>query len=260
MTRIGIAGIGGRMGREVLAAAQSEADFAVTGGLVRPGSRAAVASTLGANTPLHEDPANLLADVDVVVDFTNPDCSLSLARECALEGRPLVCGTTGLSAAQLAELQELSNRTAIVYSRNMSAGIAALLSTISELVRALDGFDVEIVEMHHRHKTDAPSGTALAIAETVASALDRFENDSLVFGRHGVSPRQQHHIGVHAIRGGGNAGEHIVVLAGEGEELRVSHRAYGRRTFALGALRAARFLAEQPPGFYTMRGVIGAAR
>jgi len=202
MTRIGIAGIGGRMGREVLAAAQSEADFAVTGGLVRPGSRAAVASTLGANTPLHEDPANLLADVDVVVDFTNPDCSLSLARECALEGRPLVCGTTGLSAAQLAELQELSNRTAIVYSRNMSAGIAALLSTISELVRALDGFDVEIVEMHHRHKTDAPSGTALAIAETVASALDRFENDSLVFGRHGVSPRQQHHIGIHAVRGG----------------------------------------------------------
>jgi 4-hydroxy-tetrahydrodipicolinate reductase len=260
MTRIGIAGIGGRMGREVLAVAQTEANMAVTSGLVRAGSRSAVASTLGTSTPLHEDPAELLADVDVVIDFTNPNCSVSLARECAAEGRPLVCGTTGLSAAQLAELQELSNRTAIVYSRNMSVGIAALLASISELVRALDGFDIEIIEMHHRHKADAPSGTALAIAETVASSLDRIENDSLVFGRHGVSPRQQHHIGIHAVRGGGNAGEHIVVLAGEGEELRVSHRAYGRRTFALGALRAARFVAEQPPGFYAMRDVLGMGR
>ena len=260
MLRIGIAGIGGRMGRDVFAAARDDPGVTVAGGIVRPGTSQAIQASLGTVTPLFEDPAGLLPEIDVLVDFTTPESSISLACACANVGRPLVSGTTGLTPDQLVELRSLSSRTAIVYARNMSVGIAALLAAVSALARALDGYDVEIVEMHHRHKADAPSGTAQAIAETVAAALDRSGGDHLVFGRRGLAPREPGQIGIHSIRGGGNAGEHEVVIAGEGEELRVSHRAYSRRTFALGAMRSAHLLARQPPGFYTMSDVLGMAR
>jgi len=135
-------------------------------------------------------------------------------------------------------------------------GISALLAALPALVRSLQGYDIEIVEQHHRHKTDAPSGTALALAEAIAGALGADLSARASYGRHGHAPRRPGEIGIHAVRAGGNAGEHVVIIADEGEEIRVSHRAYSRRTFALGALRAAAWLRQQPPGWYGMADLI----
>jgi 4-hydroxy-tetrahydrodipicolinate reductase len=142
----------------------------------------------------------------------------------------------------------------------MSLGIATIAAVLPILVRALEGYDVEIVETHHRHKADAPSGTALVLAEAIASALDADLGSRAVYGREGVAPRQAGEIGIHAVRAGGNAGEHTVLLANEGEEIRITHRALSRRTFALGALRAAEFVVARPPGLYTMADYVSSRR
>jgi 4-hydroxy-tetrahydrodipicolinate reductase len=252
MVRIGIAGIGGRMGREVLAAAEADPSVQIVGGIERREHVAIRAAELGARIAVRGTAAELIPSIDVLIDFTSPDNTMMLASACAESGTRLVSGTTGLSSGQLAELQALAENTAIFYSRNMSVGINALLAALPELVKALDGYDIEIVEAHHRHKADAPSGTALAIAEVIAAAIELPLERHAVYGRYGVAARQPGDIGIHAVRGGGNSGEHTVVIADEGEEIRVSHRAYSRQTFALGALRAAHFLASQSAGFYTM--------
>lgn len=259
MIRLGIAGIAGRMGREIFEAADVDAAFSIAGGIVRPGTLAEATSAVGSGVPLVDDAAALLPKIDVLVDFTTPQATIALARACAEAGKPIVCGTTGLAPDQMTELEALSANTAIVYSRNMSAGVAAVLAALPPFVSALEGFDVEIVEMHHRHKVDAPSGTAAALAEAVVAARGRSDGGRLLFGRSGVAPREAGDIGIHALRGGGNAGEHTIVFASAGEEVRVSHRAYGRRAFALGALLGARFVASQKPGFYGMRDVLGMA-
>jgi 4-hydroxy-tetrahydrodipicolinate reductase len=258
MIRIGIAGIGGRMSREILAVAQADPGIHVGGGTERADLVETRAAELGSTVAVHADVADLLPTIDVLIDFTEPDYTLELARACARQGTSLVSGTTGLWEEQLAELRDLSTRTSIFYARNMSVGINALLAALPGLVQALDGYDIEIVEEHHRHKADAPSGTALAIAEAISAAVQRPLEHHAVYGRHGVSPRKPGDIGIHAVRAGGNAGEHTVIVANEGEEIRVSHRAYSRRTFALGALRASRFLADQPPGFFTMPDLLRA--
>jgi 4-hydroxy-tetrahydrodipicolinate reductase len=138
----------------------------------------------------------------------------------------------------------------------MSIGVNALLELLPLLAKALPGYDVEITEAHHKHKRDAPSGTALALGEAVASALGVNLADKANHGREGIEPREPGEIGFHAIRAGGNAGEHWVLFADEGEQIQVVHRAYSRRTFALGALRAAKWLASRPPGFYTMADLL----
>jgi 4-hydroxy-tetrahydrodipicolinate reductase len=258
MVRIGIAGISGRMGREVLAVTQADPDAEFIGGFVRPGRIDELASAFGQPVPLYDRLEELLGQVDVLIEFTSPDATLEIARHCAANRKPLVSGTTGLSAEQLAELHTLAQRTPIFYARNMSIGINAVLAALPGLVQALVGYDIEIVETHHRHKADAPSGTALAIAETIAAAVERPLDQHASYGRRGIAPRQRNEIGIHAVRGGGNTGEHTVILADEGEELRVSHRAYSRRTFALGALRAARFVSGQRLGFYAMSDLLHA--
>ncbi|MCC6793062.1 MAG: 4-hydroxy-tetrahydrodipicolinate reductase [Thermomicrobiales bacterium] len=260
MVRIGIAGIGGRMGREILAVLQTDPGLQLAGGLVRPERISELAGSFDRNVSLYDALAELIGRdgdrADVMVEFTGPDGTLAIARECAALGCPLVSGTTGLSADQLVELQSIARTIPVFYSRNMSVGISALLASLPSLVQALDGYDIEIVETHHRHKADAPSGTALALAEAISTAVSRPLEHHAVYGRHGVAPRQLGDIGIHAVRAGGNAGEHTIVIANEGEEIRVSHRAFSRRTFAIGALRAARFLVQQPPGFYTMTDLL----
>lgn len=258
MVRIGIAGIGGRMGREVLSVAQADPGVQVVGGLERPERVAERAAELGSRVAIHGNADELLPQIDVLIEFSKPDNTLALARACAARGTRLVSGTTGLSSVQLDELQALAERTPIFYARNMSVGVNAILSMLPDLARALEGYDIEIVEAHHRHKADAPSGTALALAEAIAAALARPLDRHAVYGRHGIAPRQPGEIGIHAVRAGGNAGEHTVVFADDGEEIRVSHRAYSRRTFALGAVRAARFLAGQPAGLYGMPDLLRA--
>lgn len=248
--RLIVAGCAGRMGREITAAAAADPDVQIVGGTRRPGSSApeGIDST--------EDVTALLANGDVVVDFTTPEATLTCARAAAVQGKAVVVGTTGLTQSQLDELRTLSKQAPILYSRNMSIGVNALLELLPLLARALPGYDVEITEAHHKHKKDAPSGTALALGEAVASALNVDLKQVANHGREGIEPREPGEIGFHAIRAGGNAGEHWVLFADEGEQIQVVHRAYSRRTFALGAVRAAKWLASRPPGFYTMADLL----
>lgn len=256
-TRIAVAGIAGRMGREVAAAAAEDPAFILSGGVVRPGSAAAGVRPAATDDPnptlrISTDLGTVLAGADVLIDFTSPEATVAHAAACAEAGVALVAGATGLGPDHLARLHEASKTVPVFYAPNMSPGIAALLAALPALVRALADHDVEVVETHHRHKADAPSGTALALADAIARARGADLDRAATFGRRGPSPRQPDEIGIHAIRAGGNAGEHTILLANEGEEIRLTHRAYGRRAFALGALRAARFLAGRPPGFYGM--------
>ena len=245
--RIGIAGIRGRMGREIAALAVTDQRVTLIGGLSR---RARTAETEPDGVRLFADVAALLPQIDVLIDFSAPVATVEHATACASAGVSMVCGTTGLDAAQMGVLRVAAARVAIFHAANMSPGVNAALAVLPALVRALQGYDVEIVEAHHRHKVDAPSGTALALARAVADASGGDLEGRLRHGREGARRRDPDEIGIHAIRSGGNPGEHEVILAGEGEELRLTHRAFSRASYAEGALRAARLIVGQPPGWY----------
>lgn len=253
MLHIGIAGIDGRMGREIVASAEGLADVNIVGGFAGPG----LATRLDSPAPCSPD--NLLAAIDALIDFSTPASVEHYAKVAAKDRLPYVCGVTGLNDGQMAALRDAASETPVFYARNMSLGIAAILAFLPELAATLADFDIEIVEMHHRRKTDAPSGTALALAEAIAAGRNVDLAASAVHGRSGHAPRTVGEIGIHAVRGGGNAGEHSVIFASDGEEIRVQHRALSRRTFADGALRAARFVVNQPPGLYGMVDLIHSA-
>jgi len=258
--RIAIAGIAGRMGREVAAVAAADRTVALAGGTVRPGAfRPRPDPVVPDGGRVVERPEEILADVDVLLDFTTPEAALANAAACAAAGRAFVSGTTGLTPADLEALRRHAATIPLFYARSMSLGLNALLAALPALAQALAGYDVEIVETHHRHKRDAPSGTALALAEAILAARGVSVAEQAVYGRRGIAPRAEGEVGIHAVRAGGNAGEHTILLADEGEQLTLNHRAYSRRPYALGALRAAKFVAGQPPGFYTMSDLLGAA-
>lgn len=254
MTRLGIAGIGGRMGREIAAVAAGHQRVQLIGGLVAPGT----ASALAPQWPgllIVERASELLPEIDVLVDFSTAEAVSGHARASADAGTPYVTGVTGLGQPELAVLTEVSQRIPLFYARNMSVGIAALLAILPTVAGALQGYDAEILELHHRGKQDAPSGTAMALLEALESA-SQVDASRRVFGRSGISPRQPGEIGIHALRGGGNPGEHLVLFASESEEIRITHRALNRRVFAEGAVRAAEWTAGRPPGLYGMPDLI----
>lgn len=241
------------MGRTVAAAAVDAPDMTVVAGIVRVGSTAIGERWDAAPAaPLVADPATVLPEVDVVIDFTAPGVVAGLAAACVAARRPLVCGTTGLAADDLAALEAAATSIPVFYARNMSLGVQALVDLLPGLACTLRGYDVEIVETHHRHKTDAPSGTALVLAEAIARARGIELTEHLTHGRSGIAPRQPGEIGMHSVRAGGIPGEHTILFANDGEEIRLVHRAAGRQTFALGALDAARFVASRAPGWYGM--------
>lgn len=257
--RIAIAGIAGRMGREVAAAAAADPAVTVVGGTVRPGAfrpRPDPAAVYGGR--IVEQPGEILGDVDVMIDFTTPEGMQAHAQACASAGRPFVTGATGLDPAHEAALDACAEVIPVFAARSMSLGINVLLQILPSLVRALDSYDVEIVETHHHHKRDAPSGTALMLAEAIAAAQGEPLAEHAVYGRRGIAPRAGGDLGIHAVRAGGNPGEHTILLADEGEQIQLIHRAYSRRTYALGALRAAKFVVGKPPGRYTMAELLGA--
>ena len=243
--RVGIAGIRGRMGREIAALAAADPQFELVGGL----GRSTEADTQD-GVRVNNDAAELLSRIEVLIDFTTPAAAAEQASACADAGVALVTGTTGLDAAQVAALREAAKRVAIFQAANMSPGVNAAMAVLPALARALAGYDVEIVEAHHRDKADAPSGTALALARVVAAVGGGPLADRAVHGREGARRRAPGEIGIHALRGGGNPGEHAVIFSGDGEEIRVSHRSFDRSAYARGALRAARLIVEQPPGWY----------
>jgi 4-hydroxy-tetrahydrodipicolinate reductase len=256
-------GAAGRMGREVVGVAAASPDLAIVGGIVRAGSPLVgvdVGSQAGVGVlgvPLTSDADSALVGADVAIDVSVPASSVAFAARAAEFGIPTVVATTGLSTEQLAELDRLAEQVAILFAPNLSVGINVLVQLLPAFVRALGSdYDIEIVEAHHRRKKDAPSGTAILLAEAIAAALEQPLADLERFGRHGIAPRVPGEIGMHSLRMGGNPGEHHVFFASEGEEIEVSHRALSRTTFARGGIRAARFLAGKPPGMYTMQDVL----
>jgi 4-hydroxy-tetrahydrodipicolinate reductase len=263
--RIGVAGAAGRMGRMLLRLAATTPGFNLAGGVERAGAPE-IGADLGrlaglepSGAVLGEDAKALFAASDAVVEFSAPAASLAHAELAAASGKAHVIGTTGIDAAGQARLAEAARRAPIVFSANMSLGVNLLAGLVAAVARALDpAWDIEIVEMHHRHKVDAPSGTALLLGRAAAQA--RGVDLGLVAerGRDGLTgARKPGAIGFAALRGGDVVGEHSVVFAGEGERLELTHKAAGREIFARGALAAARWAAGRSPGLYSMKDVLG---
>ena len=265
MVELVVAGAAGRMGGRIIALARDSAEFRVVGALERSGHPALgrdageVAGAGHLGVPIGADPAPLLAAGRVLVEFTAPEATLEHLRLAVPRGAGAVVGTTGLQTAQVDEIRQLAARAPIMLSPNMSVGVNLAFGVLALMAKALgDDYDVEITEIHHRMKKDAPSGTAAKMAEVIAEALGRRIEDAGVYGRHGlVGERTAKEIGVHALRGGDVVGEHTVVFSAVGERLELTHRAHSRDTFAHGALRAARFVATAAPGLYSMRDVLG---
>jgi 4-hydroxy-tetrahydrodipicolinate reductase len=262
--RIAVSGASGRMGRMLIEAIAAADDLQVTGALDVAGSPAVGADAtafLGrsSGTPITADLRTGLANAQVLIDFTRPEGTLAHLAVCRELGVKGVIGTTGFSDAQKAQIAEHAQHIAIVMAPNMSVGVNVVMKLLDVAARALnEGYDIEIVEAHHRHKVDAPSGTALQMGEVVASALGRDLKDCAVYGREGVTgERDPSTIGFATVRGGDIVGDHTVMFAGIGERIEITHRSSSRVTYAQGALRAARFLASRENGLFDMNDVLG---
>ena len=266
--RLAIAGAGGRMGQALIEAALATPDVMLAAALDVAGSPALgrdAGERFGRTTGVvvAADVPAALQGADVLIDFTRPDGTLAHVAACAAAGVGAVVGTTGLNDAQKADLAASARSVPIVFAANMSVGVVVLLSLVEQAAAQLGpGYDIEIVEMHHRHKVDAPSGTALQLGEAAAAGTGRKLSACAVYAREGhTGERAPGTIGFASLRGGDVVGEHTVVFAGTGERVELSHRATSRQNFAGGALRAAIFvagkLAAGQPGLYDMRDVLG---
>ena len=252
MIPIVVVGAAGRMGRTVIETAAGHPVLKVKAGVDRVGPPAG----WDASIPWTDDPEKVLASGDVAVEFSGPEGAARVAAACAKRGAALVSGATGLTDADDAAVRRAAERVAILRSANFSLGVLALRRALSAVLPALPGWDVEIVEKHHRGKKDSPSGTALALAGDVTEAR-AYPASSLRLGRAGpVGPRANDEVGVHAVRGGSWVGDHTVLLAGAGEWIELRHVAQDRTAFARGALAAAEFVVKAGPGLYTFEVVL----
>ncbi|MGB5261581.1 MAG: 4-hydroxy-tetrahydrodipicolinate reductase [Gammaproteobacteria bacterium] len=265
MTRIAITGAAGRMGRSLIETCQQAEDLTVTVALEHPdssllGSDAGELAGIGRlGVTVGADINAVLDDFDVLIDFTRPDATLANLAACRQAGRCMVIGTTGFSEAQKAGITDAARDIALVFAPNMSVGVNLCLKLLDMAARVLgDTVDIEIIEAHHRHKVDAPSGTALRMGEVVAAALGRDLNTCAVYGREGhTGERERNTIGFETIRAGDIVGDHTVLFAGDGERVEITHRASSRMTFANGAARAAGWVTMQAAGLYDMQDVLG---
>ena len=250
--KIAIAGAGGRMGRTLIEAVLADSGLSLAAAFDVPGSPA-LGREVG-DIRITSDPKTSAA-ADVLIDFTRPEGTLEHLRHA----KAMVIGTTGFSPQQKKIIEEAARRMPIAMAANFAVGVNAAYKLAETAARILgDGYDVEIIEAHHRHKVDAPSGTALRLGEVVAKALNRKLSDVARHGRAGeTGERPEKQIGFHAIRGGDIVGEHTVIFAGQGERLEVTVRSQSRMTYAAGALRAARFLQNRSAGLYDMADVLG---
>jgi 4-hydroxy-tetrahydrodipicolinate reductase len=264
-TRIGVIGCGGRMGRMLIADIAATEGCDLAGGAVKPGS-SSLGQDLGELAGIGRlglaatgDARQVLRDSDVAIDFTTPEATVAHAALAAELGRPIVIGTTGLSREQEAAIRAAAERVPVVWAANTSLGINLLFGLVEQVAARLGpDWDIEIVEMHHRGKVDAPSGTALALGRAAAAARGVAFEEVVQRGRDGITgPRNAGAIGFAALRGGDNIGEHHVIFAGLGERLELVHRATNRAIYAKGAVRAARWLVDRPPGLYGMKEVLG---
>jgi 4-hydroxy-tetrahydrodipicolinate reductase len=264
MIKTVIAGSHGRMGRTLLEAVLAADDFSLHAALEQ-GGHPAVGRSVGeqvgtqCSVAITDDPEAAIAGAHLLIDFTRPEGTLEHLRVCRARGVKMVIGTTGFSPEQRAEVAAAGQSIAICMAPNMSVGTNLVFKLIDTAARVLnEGYDVEIIEAHHRHKVDAPSGTALRMGEIVAHALGRSLERCAVYGREGVTgERDATTIGFSAVRGGDIVGDHTVLFAGTGERVEVSVKAGSRATYAQGALRAARWLQSKHAGLYDMQDVLG---
>ena len=260
-----VAGAAGRMGNRIIACLAGLTDLRLVAALEAPG-HAAIGRDAGdlagvgkAGVSVGADAAAAITRDRVLIEFSVPEASLAHLRLVAQSGARAVIGTTGFTAAQRTEIGELAKRAAILMSPNMSVATNVAFKLLATMAKALgDEYDVEITEIHHRFKKDAPSGTALRMAEVVAEALGRDLDQVAVYGRQGLpGERTRPEIGILSLRSGDVVGEHTVSFGTLGERLELVHRAHNRDTYARGALRAARFIAGRPPGLYSLADVLG---
>ena len=261
--RVAVAGASGRMGRMLIETLRSADDCVLAGALDVPSSPAIgsdATAFLGhaSGVAITADIAAGLKNADVLIDFTRPEGTLAHLAVCAELGVKAVIGTTGFSDAQKAEIAAFAQRTAIVMAPNMSVGVNVTLKLLQMAAKAMaTGYDIEIIEAHHRHKVDAPSGTALKMGEVIAEALGRDLKECAVYAREGVTgERDPSSIGFATIRGGDIVGDHTVLFAGVGERIEISHKSSNRAGYAQGSLRAVRFLAWHKTGMFDMFDVL----
>jgi len=265
MTDVVVAGAAGRMGSRIVACLQGDADLKLAAaievvGHAACGSDAGEAAGVGrVGIPITSDPRAAITRDRVLIEFSIPEATLAHLELVAASGARAVIGTTGFTPAQREHIADLGRRAAIMLAPNMSVAVNVAYQALALIAKALgDDYDVEVTEIHHRFKKDAPSGTALAMAEVVAAALDRDLAKAGVYGRQGlIGERTQKEIGVMSLRSGDVVGEHTVSFGTLGERLELTHRAHSRDTFARGALRAARWIAGRSAGFYSMQDVLG---
>lgn len=262
--RVAVAGAGGRMGRALVEAVVAHPGLVLAAALDVPGSPAlghdageACGRATGVLVAADVDAA--LARADVLIDFTRPEGTLAHLAACARHRVAAVVGTTGLDAAQKDALAGFGRTVPIVFAANMSVGINVLLSLVESAARALGpAFDIEIVEMHHKHKIDSPSGTARTLLEILNEETGTSYQNDIAHGRLGnIGPRKPKEIGMHTLRGGDVVGDHTVIFAADGERVELTHKASSRLTFAAGAVRAAVWLQDKPAGLYDMQDVLG---
>lgn len=264
MIHVAIAGAAGRMGRQLLDACSRVESIRCSVASEHPdspfiGADAGEIAGIGRlGIPITADLAPLVDRFDLLIDFTKPAVTIAHLALCRSAGKAMVIGTTGLSTEQKAEIAAGAARIPIVFAPNMSVGVNLCLKLLELAARTLgDSVDIEIFEAHHRHKVDAPSGTALAMGQTIAGVLGRDLAQCAVYGREGVTgERDRNTIGFATIRAGDIVGDHTVLFADDGERIEITHRASSRMTFAKGAARAAAWLANRPPGLYDMRDVL----
>jgi len=265
MIKTVVSGAAGRVGQAVIRTLSRTEGIVLTGALegeknVSLGEDAGQLAGVGmSGVPLTAGIETLLEGADVLIDFTAPRASLHHMEACARTGTAAVVGTTGFSPEENEAFILFARQTRTVFAPNMSVGVNLLFRLAEMAARSLgDSYDVEIVETHHRMKKDAPSGTAIRLAEILASTLDRDLDADAVYSRHGmIGERTDKEIGIQTVRAGDIVGEHTLLLAGPGERLELTHRAHSRDNFAQGAVRAALWVADQPPGLYDMADVLG---
>lgn len=262
--RVAVAGASGRMGRMLIEALRASDDMVLAGALdvaASPAIGSDATAFLGhaSGVAITADLRTGLKDADVLIDFTRPEGTLAHLALCCELGVKAVIGTTGFTEPQKAEIAACAQRTAIVMAPNMSVGVNVTLKLLEMAAKAMaTGYDIEIVEAHHRHKVDAPSGTALKMGEVIADALGRDLKECAVYERYGhTGEREPSSIGFATVRGGDVVGDHTVMFMGTGERIEITHKSSSRATYAQGSLRAVRFLASQPNGLFDMFDVLG---
>ncbi|MDR0563759.1 MAG: 4-hydroxy-tetrahydrodipicolinate reductase [Azoarcus sp.] len=262
--RVAIAGASGRMGRMLAEAAAKDKDIALAAAFDRPGSAlmgrdAGELAGISTGILIQNDAAAAINAADCLIDFTRPEGTLNHLEHAVRLGKSVVIGTTGFDPAGKAAIAEAARTVPIVFAPNMAVGVNAVFRLLNVAAQILsEGYDIEIIEAHHRFKADAPSGTALRMGEVVAQALGRNLSQCAIYGREGqTGERKAETIGFSTIRGGDIVGDHTVLFAGIGERIEITHKGGSRMPYALGALKAARFLAGRAPGLFDMQDVLG---